>query len=128
MYSLPEFYSTFMLTSTDEEPKSFREEFNSIEGKLWKDDMIEKIESLHKNETWDLVELPNGRKDIGSKWEFKKNMNTVGQVDKFKARLAVNGYSQVKGVEFSDIFSHVAKLTSITVLMYLFVEFDLDIE
>jgi hypothetical protein len=44
--------------------------------------MVEEIESLHKNETWDLVELPNGRKIVGRKWVFKKNMNATGQVEK----------------------------------------------
>jgi hypothetical protein len=87
--------------------------------------MVEEMESLHKNETWDLVEIPNGRRPIGNKWVFKKNLNAIGQVDKFKARLVVKGYSQVEGVNFSDIFSHVAKLTSIRVLVSLGVTFDL---
>jgi hypothetical protein len=43
------------------------------------------MESLHKNETWDLVELPSGRKLVGSKWVLEKNMNTTCQVEKFKA-------------------------------------------
>jgi hypothetical protein len=53
-----------VLSSTDEEPKSVREAVDSTEGKLWKDAMVEEMESLHKNETWDLVELPNGRKPM----------------------------------------------------------------
>jgi hypothetical protein len=48
-----------VLTSTDEELKSVREEIDSIEGRLWKDAMVKEIESLHKNETRDLVELPS---------------------------------------------------------------------
>jgi hypothetical protein len=55
-------------------------------------------------------------------------MNTIGQVEKFKAGLVVKGYSQVEGVDFSEIFSPVAKLTSIRVIMSLAVEFDLEIE
>jgi hypothetical protein len=54
------------------------------EGKLWKDAMVEEMESLHKNKTWDLVKLPIGRKIVGSKWVFKKKMNATGQVEKFK--------------------------------------------
>jgi hypothetical protein len=93
-----------VLSSTDEEPKSVREVVDSTEGKLWKDAMVEEMESLHKNETWDLVELPNGRKHVGSKWVFKKKLNATGQVEKFKARLVVKGYSQVEGVDFGEIF------------------------
>jgi hypothetical protein len=83
---------------------------------------------LHKNETWDLVKFPSGRNFFGRKWVFKKNMNTIGKVGKFKARLVVKGYSQVEGVDFGEIFSSVAKLTSIRVLMSLDATFDLEIE
>jgi hypothetical protein len=50
-YSPPEFHSTFVLTSTDDEPKSVGEAVDSAEGKLWKDIMVKEMESLHKNET-----------------------------------------------------------------------------
>jgi hypothetical protein len=92
-YSPPNFHSAFVLTSTDNETKSVREAVDSIEGKLWKHDMVEEMEYLHKNETWDLVKLPSGRNHVSSKWVFKKKMNASGQVEKFKARLVEKGYS-----------------------------------
>jgi hypothetical protein len=55
-------------------------------------------------------------------------MNTVGQFKKFKARLVEKVYSQVEGVDFSEIFSLVEKLNFIRILMSLDVEFDLEIE
>jgi hypothetical protein len=55
-------------------------------------------------------------------------MNATGQVKKFKAQLVAKGYSQVEGVDFGEIFSPVAKLTSIRVLMSLAATFDLEIE
>jgi len=44
--------------------------------------MVDEKASLEKNEVWDLVELPIGRKTIGRKWVFKKKMNTKGKVEK----------------------------------------------
>jgi hypothetical protein len=90
--------------------------------------MVKEMESLYKNETWVLVKLLSGRNPIGSKWVFKKNMNAAGQVKKFKGHLVAKGYSQVKGVDFSEIFSPVEKITSIRVLMSLAATFDLEIE
>jgi hypothetical protein len=105
-----------------------REGVDSTEGKLWKDTMVEEMKSFHKNETWDLVKLPSGRKHVGSKWVFKKKMNAIGQVEIFKARLVAKGYSQVEGVDFGEIFFLVSKLTSIRVLMSLAATFDLEIK
>jgi hypothetical protein len=90
--------------------------------------MVEDMESLQINETWELVKLLSGKKHVSRKWVFKKKMNATGQVKKFKARLVVKGYSQVKGVNFDEIFSPIAKLTSIRVLMYLVIAFDMEIE
>jgi hypothetical protein len=59
---------------------------------------------------------------------IQKNMNIAGQVKKFKARLVEKVYCQVEGVNFGEIFSHVAKLNSIRVLMSLDATFDLEIE
>ena len=44
--------------------------------------MVDEKESLHKNEAWDLVEFPAGRKPIGRKWVFNKKMNVEGKVEK----------------------------------------------
>eukprot|EP00253_Pinus_taeda_P016938 PITA_16938 len=89
--------------------------------------MVDEMTSLHKNEAWDLVELPAGRKPIGRKWVFKKKTNAEGKVEKYKARLA-KGYSQVSGIDFGDIFSPVAKVTSIRLLLSVVVAFDFEVE
>jgi len=60
--------------------------------------------SFHKNEAWDLVELPAGRKHIASKWVFKKKKNLEGKVEKYKSWLVVKDYSQVPRIDFGDIF------------------------
>jgi hypothetical protein len=90
--------------------------------------MVEEMDALDKNEAWDIVEFPAGRKLVGRKWLFKKNFNAQGKVDKYKARLVVKGYSQVEGIDFGDIFSPVAKLNSIRFLLSIVVAFDLEVE
>jgi hypothetical protein len=90
--------------------------------------MEEEMASLDKNEAWDLVELPTGRMPIGSKWVFKKKLNAEGKVEKYKARLVAKGYSQVEGIDFGEIFSPVAKLTSIRFFLSVAAAFDFEIE
>eukprot|EP00253_Pinus_taeda_P025526 PITA_25526 len=90
--------------------------------------MVDEMASLHKNKAWDLVELQAGRKPIGSKWVFKKKTNAEGKVEKYKAQLVAKGYSQVPGIDFGDIFSPVARVTSIRLLLSVAVVFYFEVE
>jgi hypothetical protein len=49
-------------------------------------------------------------------------------VEKYKARLVAKGYSQVEGIDFGEIFSPVAKLTSIRFVLSIVATFDLKVE
>jgi hypothetical protein len=123
-YSPSDFHSNFALSITDDDPRTVREVVDSEDGNLWKRAMEEEMASLDKNEAWDLVELPTRRNPIGSKWVFKKKLNAEGKVEKYKARLVAKGYSQVEGIDFGEIFSPVAKLTSIRLLLSVVAAFD----
>jgi hypothetical protein len=107
----------FSLSITDDDHRTVTEAVDSKDGNLWKRAMDEEMESLDKNEAWDLVELPTRRKPIGRKWVFKKKLNVEGKVEKYKARLVEKGYSQVEGIDFGEIFSPVSKLTCIIFLL-----------
>ena len=80
-YSPSAFCSNFALSVTDDDPRTVKEAVDSKNGKLWKEAMVDEMASLHKNEAWDLVEFPAGRKPIGSKWVFKKKTNAEGKVE-----------------------------------------------
>jgi hypothetical protein len=76
-----------------------------------------------------LVKLPKGTKIVGCKWIFKKNERIPGVADaRFKARLVANGYCQREDMVFNEIFSLVAKHSSIRVLFTLIALFDLELE
>eukprot|EP00253_Pinus_taeda_P022018 PITA_22018 len=110
--------------SARERRQTVEEVVDSEDGKLWKEAMVDEMASLHKNEAWDLVELQGGRKPIGSKWVFKKKTNAKGKVEIYKARLVAKGYSQMPGIDFGDIFSPFAKVTSIRLLLSVATAFD----
>ena len=75
-----------------------------------------------------MVKVPNGRKLVGSKWVFKKKLNATKKGENYRARLVAKGYSQVEGIDFGEIFSPVAKLTSIRFLLSPTTTFDLEVE
>jgi hypothetical protein len=60
-----------------------------------------------------------GYKPIGCKWIFKKKLRLDGTIEKNKARLVDKGFTQKKGEDFFDTYSHVARMTTIRVLVAL---------
>src|SRR5262249_20496627 len=85
----------------------------------WHAAMLEEIQALDDNHTWELVALPQDKKAVGCKWVFAVKINPDGSVARLKARLVAKGYAQTYGVDYSDTFSPVAKLTYVRLFISL---------
>lgn len=96
------------------EPSSF-EEAEADEG--WKQAMVDEINMIVKNQTWELVEKPANRKTIGVKWVYRVKHNADGSLNKLKARLVVKGFSQRYGLDYMETFAPVARLDTIRLLI-----------
>lgn len=79
----------------------------------WHNAMIKEMTTLDNNGTWNLVNLPTGKKAIRCKLVFAIKVNPNGSVAQLKARLVPKGYAQTYGIDYFDTFSPVAKLTSV---------------
>lgn len=76
------------------EPATMEEALSGEHAREWQAAADVEYCSLLENETWDLVELPRGRKPIGCKWVFKVKHGCDGNVERFKGRLVAKGYSE----------------------------------
>jgi len=74
------------------------------------------MESLDRNQTRTLVDLPKDSKAIGCISVFRKKDN-----EQYKVRLLTKRYAQKEGVDYNEIFSHVVKHTSIRMLLVIIV-------
>ena len=87
-----------------DEPNNIKEAYNGPNAMQWKNATNEEYNSLMKNHTWDLVELPKGQNIVGCKWIFKVKRNADGSVERYTARLLAQGFSQQAGEDYDDIF------------------------
>ena len=85
------------------------------------------MHTLNDNGTWDLVLLPTGKKVIGCRWVFAIKFNHDGSIARLKAHLVAKGYAQNYGIDYSDIFSLVAKLTYVHLFISLVASYDCDL-
>jgi hypothetical protein len=78
--------------------------------------MQEELNNFKHNEVWSLVERAK-QNIVCTKWVFHNKQDEHGVVTKNKARLIAKGYSQLKGLDFDEIFAPVARLESIRMLL-----------
>ena len=83
---------------------------------------------LNKNYTYDLVELPKGKRELGNKWVYKVTTGEVDITPRYKGRIAVKGFQQKKGVDFDEIFIPVVKMTSIWTVLSIATSMNLEIK
>ena len=63
---------------------------------------------LLTNHTYCIGKLPQERRAVGCKWVFKIKRDTTGKITCYKARLAAQGFTQIKGLDFHQTFAPVA--------------------
>nr|GEV21868.1 hypothetical protein [Tanacetum cinerariifolium] len=81
--------------------------------------IVDEIHSIMENNTWVLSDLPPGCKPLGCKWIFKKKKKVDGTIDKFKARLVIQGFRQKEGIDHFDTYAPIARITTIRLLLAL---------
>ncbi|GKF40778.1 putative ribonuclease H-like domain-containing protein, partial [Tanacetum coccineum] len=62
---------------------------------------------------WTLVDLPNGKRAIRTKWVYKNKKDKRGIVIKNKARLVAQGYTQEEGIDYDEVFALIGRIEAI---------------
>ena len=102
-------------------PSHFQE---ALEDPKWKFAMVEEMKALQKNSTWEMVELPMGKKIIGCKWVFLMKYKSDGTIDGYKARLVAKGYTQTYGIDYQETFAPIAKMDIVIIILSLAINLD----
>ncbi|GJY94597.1 putative ribonuclease H-like domain-containing protein [Tanacetum coccineum] len=66
---------------------------------------------------WILVDLPFGKKAIGTKWVYRNKKDERGVVVRNKARLVAQGHRQEEGIDYDEVFAPVARIEAIRIFL-----------
>jgi len=88
--------------------------------KEWCEAVDAEIGAMETTHTWEITTLPAGKKAVGCKWVFSLKFLADGSLERYKARLVAKGYTQKEGLDYTDTFSPVAKMTTIKLLLNIF--------
>ena len=103
------------------EPKTFREVLSSPYKEYWLEAVVDELQSMRDMDVFEKVRAAvlsrEGRRAIGCKWIFKVKYLSDGRVDRFKARLVAQGFSQREGIDFKETFAPVMMYKSMRVML-----------
>lgn len=110
-------YQAYVLSSSIEAvPSTFKQAMQSA---VWKKAVDVEFEGMERNKTWSVQTLPPGKNVVGCRWLFSYKYNADGTIERPKGRLIAQGFTQQEGVDYTDTFSPVAKMTSVKLLLAL---------
>ena len=89
------------------------------QSQLTKPAMLEEHNWHLENGTWDLVELPEGKVAIGSKWVYKTKYNADGTIERLKARVVAKGFNQRPGQDYFETFASTMRQATVRVVLAL---------
>ncbi|GJW39370.1 putative ribonuclease H-like domain-containing protein [Tanacetum coccineum] len=90
---------------------------NALSNSSWVEAMQEELLQFKLQQVWILVDLPKGKKAIGTKWVFRNKKDERGIVIRNKARLVAQGYRQEEGIDYDEVFAPVARIEAIRLFL-----------
>ncbi|GJW24084.1 putative ribonuclease H-like domain-containing protein [Tanacetum coccineum] len=72
---------------------------------------------IEPKKVWTLVDLPKGKRAIGTKWVYRNKKDESGIVVRNKARLVAQGYTQEEGIDYDEVFALIARIEAIRLFL-----------
>ncbi|GKD55636.1 putative ribonuclease H-like domain-containing protein, partial [Tanacetum coccineum] len=87
----------------------------ALSNSSWVKAMQEELLQFKLQLVWKLMDFPNGKRAIGTKWVFRNKKR--GIVIRNKERLVAQGHRQEEGIDYEEVFAHVARIKAIRLFL-----------
>ncbi|GJS62562.1 putative ribonuclease H-like domain-containing protein [Tanacetum coccineum] len=78
---------------------------------------VEELLQFKLQQVWKLVDLPNRKRAIGTKWVYRNKKDERGIMIRNKARLVAHGHRQEEGIYYGEVFAPVAGIEAIRLFL-----------
>ncbi|GJY05022.1 putative ribonuclease H-like domain-containing protein [Tanacetum coccineum] len=114
LHSTPQ---TRRMTKNLEEHEEPKKVIHTLKDPSWIEAIQDELLQFKLQKVWTLVDLPNGKKAIGTKCVYKNKKDERGIVIKNKARLVAQGYTQEEGIDYDEVFAPVSRIKAIRLFL-----------
>ena len=114
-------------TLLDIKPLTFNNTIEHPDANLWLAAMEVELNTFKKISLYQEVGMPCDHKIIDSKWVFKIKHGPNSEINKYKAHLVTKGYTQIEGLNYTDMFMPITKFTTICSLLALAAQHNLEV-
>jgi hypothetical protein len=116
-----------VLVVSGDDPKTYAEAMASPAADLWRQAMEGELASHHEMGSFEVVQKPHGVRVLPTMWVFARKLDAQGRVERYKARLVIQGNRQVAGVDFDEVFAPVSRFATLRVFLAMVAREDMEL-
>ncbi|GBN35763.1 Retrovirus-related Pol polyprotein from transposon TNT 1-94 [Araneus ventricosus] len=102
-------------------PRTYKEAIKVPEASKWEDAMKQELKVMYERNVWELVKPPKDAKTLGNRWVYTLKRNEQNEIVTYKACLVAQGFNQIKGESYDEVFSPVVNFSIIILFFTVFV-------
>ncbi|GBN16857.1 Retrovirus-related Pol polyprotein from transposon TNT 1-94 [Araneus ventricosus] len=102
-------------------PNNFKESQMVPERENWCNALKEELEILKVRDVYEIVPRPKNKNVLGNKWVYTLKKDVTGKIKRYRARLVAQGFRQIEGIDYFDIFSPVINFTLVRLFIVILV-------
>ncbi|OWZ11400.1 polyprotein, partial [Phytophthora megakarya] len=108
------------------DPVSVQAALDAPDAEQWVEALNKEYSEMLRNNTWELVEKPEGVKVLTSRWVFVRKRNAQGQVERHRARITIRGCQQKYGLDFWETYAPVVCMEAVRLVLLLALHYNLE--